>query len=82
MAVRSLDARWNKLQVVEIEEGLTHRAGKLTSDHSLRAADAIHLASAEVLVEELNREVVFACWDVRLWEAARTLGFGLAPRDW
>jgi uncharacterized protein len=79
MAVRSLDDRWLQLQVVELDETLTKAAGELTRLHSLRAADAIHLASADVIAEESREEVLFACWERRLWEAAETSGFVVSP---
>ncbi len=79
MAVRSLDHRWLQLQVVELDETLTKAAGELTRLHSLRAADAIHLASADVVAEESRDEVHFSCWDRRLWEAAESSGFVVSP---
>lgn len=78
-AVRNLDDRWLELQVVELDQILTKAAGGLTRLHPLRAADAIHLASADVLVEESRDEVLFACWDRRLWEAAESSGFVVSP---
>ncbi len=81
MAVRNLDERWLLLQIVELGEMLTREAGELTRAHPLRAADAVHLASADVIVEESREEVVFACWDRRLWEAAEGSGFKLAPTN-
>lgn len=79
MAVRNLDDRWLQLQVVELDEILTKAAGELTRLHPLRAADAIHLASADVIAEESRDEVLFACWDRRLWEAAESSGFVVSP---
>ena len=79
MAVRNLDDRWLQLQVVELDEALTKNAGELTRAHPLRASDAIHLASADVMVEESRGEIVFACWDRRLWAAAEYSGFEVAP---
>lgn len=78
-AVRNLDDRWLELQVVELDEILTKAAGEFTRLHPLRAADAIHLASADVIVEESRDEVLFACWDRRLWEAAESSGFVVSP---
>ncbi|MDQ3784711.1 MAG: type II toxin-antitoxin system VapC family toxin [Actinomycetota bacterium] len=75
MAVRNLDDQWLQLQVVELDEILTKAAGELTRLHPLRAADAIHLASADVIAEGSRDEVLFACWDRRLWEAAESSGF-------
>ncbi len=79
VATRNLDDRWLQLQVVELDEELTRNAGELTRRHPLRASDAIHLASADVIAEESREEVTFACWDRRLWQAATESGFGVAP---
>lgn len=79
LAARNLDDRWVQLQVVELDEALTKNAGGLTRAHPLRALDAIHLASADVIAEESRDEVTFACWDRRLWEAAEDSGFSVAP---
>lgn len=80
LAVSHLDERWLHLQVVELDDALARRAGALTRDHSLRAADAIHLASAELLSDASGSDTVFACWNRRLWTAARALGFEIVPR--
>lgn len=80
MVVRNFNERWFQLQIVELDEALTRAAGELTRAHPLRAADAIHLASADLIADGSRGETVFACWDRRLWEAAETSGFDLAPR--
>lgn len=79
MAVRNLDERWPDLHVIELDEALGKRAGELTQRHALRAADAIHLASAETIAEGVPSDTRFACWDGRLWEAAAALGFEILP---
>lgn len=66
---------------MELDEILTKAAGELTRLHPLRAADAIHLASADVIVEESRDEVLFASWDRRLWEAAESSGFVVSPAN-
>jgi uncharacterized protein len=47
--VRDLEADWSRYLVLEATEPVIRRAGRLTEIHSLRAYDAIHLASAKVL---------------------------------
>lgn len=79
MAVRNLDDRWVQLQVVELDEAVTRNAGELTRSNPLRASDAIHLASADVIAEESRFEVTFASWDRKLWEAAEFSGFEAVP---
>lgn len=65
--------------VVELDEVLTRRAADLTRDHPLRASDAIHLASAELVADGAREDLAFACWDRRLSESAAALGFAVAP---
>ena len=65
--------------MVELDAALSERAARLAREQALRAADAIHLASAEVLAAGLPGEMMFASWDARLWRAASSLGFAMAP---
>lgn len=76
-AARRLDARWGSLAVVELDEQVARAAARLARDHQLRAADAVQLASAQTLAN--GGELRFACWDRRLWKAARELGFRTFP---
>lgn len=78
-AIRQLDERWPNMVVIEIDGPLSHHAGRMVHEHTLRASDAIHLASGVSLGEGTSEEVVFACWDARLWEAASRLGFRTSP---
>ncbi len=77
-AARGFDRRWADLVVVELDAVGAERAAELARSHPLRSADAIHLAAAHELVDD-PAELTFACWDRRLWEAARTEGFLAAP---
>ena len=73
-ANQDFQLRWANLVVVEVDEVIAFRAGGLVQDFPLRGAEAIHLASAQTFVRDAE-PVVFACWNRRLWEAARELGF-------
>lgn len=77
--IHQFDRRWNDLVVADIVESLVSHASDIVRAHNLRAADAIHLASALALRHETDVEALFACWDRRLWEAAKTVGFSLIP---
>lgn len=68
---------WPGLAKVEVRPELTEHAGKLVERRPLRAADAIHLASA-LLVKEATP--LFAVWDRRLSEAARAEGLIVLPQ--
>lgn len=78
-AARILGETWPQMQVVELDDVLARRAADLTRELPLRASDAIHLASAEVIAADAREDVVFACWDRRLWDAAGTIGFVVLP---
>ncbi len=72
--------RWNELWPglikVEITPTLADRAAALADRRPLRAADAIHLASA-LLFSSVNP--VFVAWDRRLAAAARGEGLTVLP---
>lgn len=60
---------------------LTLLAGLLTERHSLRALDAIHLASALSFRGSESKEIVFSTWDKRLRDAAEAEGFRVVPEE-
>ena len=72
--LRYLDQDWDSYFVVDISESLVKMAASLAERHSLRALDAIHLASGFALHEKAGRMVTFHCFDVRLSAAARDEG--------
>jgi predicted nucleic acid-binding protein len=73
---RRLEALWTAVDRVELTEELALRAGDLADAHGLRAYDAVHLASLEQVGDS---ETVLVSADVELLEAARSLGFAVAP---
>lgn len=73
-ARRLLDADWNVMGIVEIDERLVQRAGDLADAFALRAYDAVQLAACDALRETLSGPVVFYSFDLRLNRAARLLG--------
>lgn len=72
-SVRDMDREWPQFLRLEVAESIIMAAADLVEPHQLRAADAIHLASALSITERF-REVVFVCWDHRLNAAARKAG--------
>ncbi len=62
------------LLLIELEVDLTRLAGT-TGGHALRAFDAIHIASAQLLGPEIE---TFITYDSRQAEAARRLGLQVA----
>lgn len=69
---------WSATRAVELSESVTLRAGELASQHALRGADAVHLASALAISAD---DTLFAVWDQRLRDGARAAGVPLAPSD-
>ncbi|MDH4346273.1 MAG: type II toxin-antitoxin system VapC family toxin [Thermoleophilia bacterium] len=75
-AVAELDAAWELVYSVDVDETLSLFAGALAARHGLRALDAVHLASARSLAEG---EPVLVSWDVDLRTAAAAEGLVLSP---
>jgi predicted nucleic acid-binding protein len=71
------DLAW--LHVVEIVPTLVAATHDLLSRHSLRAPDALHLASALALRERLQDDVEFVGYDERLQLAAANAGLPVRP---
>lgn len=68
---------WAATRPVELTESVTVHAGQLAGLHSLRGADAVHLAS---LLAVGGAETVFAVWDQRLRAGAKAVGARLVPQ--
>ncbi|MBA3737619.1 MAG: type II toxin-antitoxin system VapC family toxin [Actinobacteria bacterium] len=75
-AKRDLHRALSSLRVVELHPALARAAGDVAERFSLRALDAVHLASALALG---GRETVVVTWDRGLARAATAAGLGLAP---
>jgi predicted nucleic acid-binding protein len=67
-----LEKRW--IEMVPSDQ-VRHSATSLLGTHDLRAADAIQLASALVWCKDKPRTRTFVCFDLRLAQAARAVGF-------
>ena len=66
---------WAATRAVEVTEAIASHAGELAARHSLRAADAVHLAS---LLAVSATDTVFAVWDGQLRAGAAAAGIQLA----
>jgi uncharacterized protein len=75
--VRAFDSDWAHYLLVEITDSLIRGAVALAEEHSLRAYDAIHLASATLLRKRTAEAILFASWDAHLGNAARREGLEL-----
>lgn len=75
-AEREWEDQWSVIQPIELIDDLSRHAGHLAKLHSLRGADAVHLASALTIGEA---GPLFACWDRRLSAAAQAEGLAVVP---
>ena len=62
---------WKNYLTVKITEELVLLAGNLAEKHALRGFDAIHLASAIILRDELSSPIAFSCADHKLQQASQ-----------
>ncbi len=67
----TLERLWSSLDRINVTDSVAVRAGELSERCALRGYDAIHLASAEAILDEGDVMIVA---DTRLAEAAATLG--------
>jgi predicted nucleic acid-binding protein len=74
--IQAFERDWSLLDVVEIDDGLSRRAGVLAAGLGVRSLDALHLAGAELLT---GPDLRIMTWDRRLWRAARILGMAVLP---
>ena len=78
-ALAALEADVAALYVVELVPEITAAARTLLMRRTLRASDAIHLASALRLQSELGSSIPFVVFDARLREAATAEGLRVLP---
>jgi len=73
-ALAALDTDLPAIVVVELTPEITAKARTLLRRHSLRAGDAIQLASCLYLQEQLGEAIAMVAFDDRLTAAARREG--------
>lgn len=77
--LHTLDRDMSDLMIVELTPDVVTAANGILTRHTLRAADAIHLASCAALAHELETDVPFVVFDERLRRAAAAEGFSVEP---
>ncbi|MEO0289988.1 MAG: type II toxin-antitoxin system VapC family toxin [candidate division WOR-3 bacterium] len=75
-AVEELDKKWEFFNIITIEPIFAMLKNKVIQ-YSLKALDAIHLASALWIKEELDNDVSFVCSDKELLEFAKKEGLNI-----
>jgi uncharacterized protein len=79
-ALSALRADLERLEVVELSPELVASVHPLLARHTLRAGDAVQLASALFLRAALGSEIVLVAYDERLHAAALAEGLRVRPR--
>lgn len=69
---------WAAVRPIELTATVERHAGRLAQLHSLRGADAVHVASALAVSDD---ELILAVWDRRLHTAALATHLQVAPLD-
>ncbi|GEA18485.1 type II toxin-antitoxin system VapC family toxin [Moorella sp. E306M] len=78
-AVEALKDDWRNYFTIEVSDTLIELAGELAEQHQLRGFDAVHLAAALILKQQVKENITVACWDKRLWQALNSNNFALLP---
>jgi uncharacterized protein len=68
---------WSRLDRLPVDGTTIRRAGDLAEQYRLKAYDAIHLATVDLMQVTLRSSIRFACFDAALNRAAARLGFML-----
>lgn len=76
-AIAAFEDQWLSLHIVDVNETLVRSAGNLADKHLLRGFDAVHLASAVTLQNELAAVVSFSSAHGRLMGAAAAEGLAI-----
>jgi len=72
--VAGLDQDWERFMALSVTRELVWAAGNFAEKHGLRGFDAIHLAWAVILKEEITGPVLFSCGDRGLQKASKSEG--------
>lgn len=78
-AITAFRSEWESFPRLPVTEMTVARGDNLAWELGLRGYDAIHLASAIILQEEINFPITMVTFDRQLWEAAKALGLVILP---
>jgi predicted nucleic acid-binding protein len=74
---RLFELEWPAYLIVEVRDEVLHLSRDLIKKYPLRGFDALHLASAKSLRQQLKTPITFGGADQRLLESAKAEGFKL-----
>lgn len=77
--VSDLRADWHSFIRIQVNDELNEYIDKAIEAHPLRGFDAIHLASAMIMHEKFQADLLFTCFDKKLTQAAQTEGIQTFP---
>jgi predicted nucleic acid-binding protein len=77
--LKRLQKDWVSFVRIQVTDELNGWIDRVLASHALRGFDAIHLASALVIREAFPENLLFACFDKRLINAARAEGLKTLP---
>jgi predicted nucleic acid-binding protein len=77
----ALRADWNSFIRIQVNDELNEYIDKAINGHPLRGFDAIHLASAMIMNGAFPDNVLFACFDKTLTQAAIKEGIKTFPAN-
>ena len=78
---RTFARDWESLIKITVTDDLNPIIYDLLNNHPLRGFDAIHLASALIIRETVQQELLFVCYDKNLSTAAAATGLQTLPTD-
>ena len=79
MAWEDFLSHWPTYTRLPVTAGIVERAAATSWHHGLRAYDSVHLASALIWKDLTGDDVIFACFDKKLLNAARGEGLLVWP---
>lgn len=79
--IKEFKSDYRHLLLVPVNEDLNITIENLLKKHSLRGFDAIHLASAKIFTHSEDTELIFACFDRALNQAAQREGLHVAFKE-
>ncbi len=68
---------WPHYMKIGLNQSLLERASDFAKAFALKAYDSVHLSAADLLLKKANEEVIFGCFDKKLNQAAKIIGFQL-----
>jgi len=72
---------WEDLFILKIDNTIIKTAGQFIESYKIKGYDSLHLASAVLLGQRINKIVNFCCWDKKLNEAASKENLSIFKND-